>query len=140
MSSADMNHPSNSGVWPEDPYGDMTPILEASVEAARERHPSGKDVGTTAHEAIEGAIKADGEALPDALTAADRCDAGCGAGALYRVEKEFVIQPEGYAQPFINVSAFEFCHHHHNRYFPKLEELGYRLVGQNATLKAELYR
>lgn len=120
MNSADAWHPANA--WPNDPNGSLVPVLEASIDAAKQRHPS-----------------ASGDGPGVVLTAADRCDAGCGGGALYRVEKDNWIHPEGYAQPYINVSAFEFCHHHHHKFFPKLEEQGYRIAGQNPTLVAELY-
>jgi hypothetical protein len=122
MSSADMNHPSNSGVWPEDPYGDMAPILEASVEAAKERHPSGKEIGTGAHEAIEEEI----HGAPDVLSQADRCDNDCTAEALYRLQ--------------LRDMTLEFCHHHHAKHFPAMSPWGWKVVGRNASLHAELYR
>lgn len=58
-----------SAPWPADPRGDMVPILEASVEAAKQRHPSGSS-----------------SAQGVTLNATDRCD-GCGAGAVYRVSR-----------------------------------------------------
>lgn len=62
MNSADVWHPENN------PDGDMVPILEASIEEAKRRHPSAQP------------------ALPVSvtLTTADRCD-GCGAEAAYSV-------------------------------------------------------
>ena len=75
---------STQPTWPEDPDGDMTPILDASIEAAKGRHPSGKDIGTGAHEAIE--REAAEEAPLLVLTGADRCD-GCGVGAAYKVAR-----------------------------------------------------
>lgn len=60
--------------WPQDPEGDMAPILELSLDLidavraeSRERHPSSQP--------------------PSTLTAHDRCDR-CGAQALFRVAHE----------------------------------------------------
>lgn len=116
MSSADMNHPTNSGAWPEDPYGDMTPILEASVEAAKQRHPSGKGDAPT---------PAEPEVLADVLTAADRCDNGCGAGALYLLR-----HTDGH--------ELALCHHHRHKHAHRMT--AWAVVGQNSSLMAELYR
>lgn len=107
-----------TGTWPADPRGDMAPVLQASVEAAKMRHPSG--------------LRASG----DPLTAADRCD-GCGAGAAYRVEKERLHQPEGYAQPYVNVQALEFCGHHWRKHFPKMVDDGWTIVAVNPDLIQE---
>ncbi|WP_406530719.1 hypothetical protein [Streptomyces sp. I8-5] len=57
------------GVWPQDPDGDMTPILEQSIEAAKERHPSGTAIPVGLY-----------------LTAHDRCD-NCSAAAQFRVHR-----------------------------------------------------
>ncbi|MEV7566467.1 DUF7455 domain-containing protein [Streptomyces tanashiensis] len=104
-----------TGTWPADPRGDMAPILRASVEAAKMRHPSG------------------GGPSGVTLTAADRCDA-CGAAAVYRVEKELLLQPEGYTQPYINVSALEFCGHHWRKHSPLMVDDGWAVVAVNPAL------
>lgn len=57
--------------WPQDPNGDLAPILQASLDECRRRHPSGKAVGSVKTE----------------LTAADRCDR-CGAAAGFRLRKQ----------------------------------------------------
>ncbi|MFF8831285.1 hypothetical protein [Streptomyces sp. NPDC015131] len=75
--------------WPQDPNGDMTPILEASLEDAKQRHPSGKAV-------IDMTID------PPTLTAADRCDSRCPAAAAYRMWKP---TPAGH-------SEIDLCAHH----------------------------
>lgn len=85
-----------------------------SVEAAKKRHPSG--------------FVADVPPAPEAtplvvLNLADRCDQGCGAAALYRVQKG-----EG---------VLDFCHHHHNKIFPSLT--GWAVTGKNQSLYDELY-
>ncbi|MGW2207161.1 DUF7455 domain-containing protein [Streptomyces sp. NPDC001774] len=49
------------------PDGDLTPVLQASIDAAKLRHPSGK-------------------ANAIMLSVQDRCDR-CGAGAAYRICK-----------------------------------------------------
>lgn len=111
MSSADMNHESNSGVWPADPDGSMLPVLEASIEAetAKQRHPS-----------------ASGDTPGIVLTHSDRCDQGCGAGALYRLRHDV----GGY--------ELDLCHHHKNANAPKM--LAWTVVGQNPILMAELFK
>ncbi|GHF94409.1 DUF7455 domain-containing protein [Streptomyces hydrogenans] len=104
-----------TGTWPADPRGDMEPILRASVEAAKMRHPSAARTSW------------------DNLNATDRCDA-CGAAAVYRVERERLEQPEGYAQPYINVSALEFCGHHWRKHFPAMAGDGWTVVATNPAL------
>lgn len=108
------------GVWPQDPDGDMTPILEASMEAyeaARERHPSGAEVPPVPVDVVD--------TVREALTSADRCDNDCSAGALYRVKlREMVL---------------DFCHHHHHKHFPTMEPWGWKVVGENEGLLEELY-
>lgn len=103
--------------WPADPDGDMTPILEASVEAAKERHPSGKDIGTGAHEAIEGAV------VGEVLVAADRCDNDCPAAALYRLA--------------LREMRLDFCGHHQRKHFPEMEKWGWTIIGRNPELAPE---
>lgn len=107
MNSSDAWHESN--VWPNDPNGSLVPVLEASVEAAKQRHPSGK---------------APGEPATDTLTAADRCD-GCGAGALYRLAR--------------GMKRLLFCHHHYGKHLPKLAEDGWGVDGVNTDLMEALY-
>lgn len=109
--------------WPADPNGSLVPILEASVEAAKARHPSGKEIGTTMHESIE-------QTLPDSgvLTAADRCDAACGAAAVYQV-----------TSPDIGpASGLLYCLHHWRKHFPKMSEKGWKVTGANPELAAAL--
>jgi hypothetical protein len=115
VNSADAWHDSNA--WPNNPTGDMVPILEASVEAAKERHPSGKGEAMPSY-------RSDGFA--DVLTAVDRCDEGCSAAALYRLQ--------------LREMTLEFCHHHHAKHFPGMEPWGWKVTGMNASLHAELYR
>lgn len=98
-------------LWPADPDGDMTPILEASVEAAKTRHPSG--VGKP------GAVQ---------LTAADRCDNNCGAGAAYRVAHKL--------KPMI----LDFCGHHFRKHFPAMVDQEWAVVGGNPDLLTEQNR
>lgn len=100
--------------WPTEPYGDMVPILEASVEAAKERHPSA-DTFTPAPAL----------GLPDVLTAVDRCDNDCSAAALYRLQ--------------LREMTLEFCHHHYGKHFPEMRTWGWTVTGKNASLHAELY-
>lgn len=96
--------------WPEDPNGSLVPLLEASVEAAKQRHPS---------------------ALPgpsgDILTGADRCD-HCGGSALYRVQREL----NGVAR------VLDFCRHFFVKSFPAMAIDGWRVVGANPELFREL--
>ncbi|MFE6846585.1 hypothetical protein [Streptomyces sp. NPDC057686] len=57
----------SADAWsPGNPDGDMVPLLQASIEDAKRRHPSGK--------------------IRIILTQADRCDK-CGAPAAYRLQK-----------------------------------------------------
>lgn len=103
------------GVWPEDPNGDMTSILEASVEAyeaAKTRHPSGTDLPPD-------------PTVDQQLTAADRCDAACSAAALYRMRH------------MTGGHELDFCHHHHHKLSPRMT--AWTVVGRNDSLYAELY-
>lgn len=112
MNSADAWHESNAPAWPDDPNGSMLPILEASIEAAKARHPSAQSPPVAPPDAI-------------VLTAADRCDAACSAAALYRTAK--------------GNRYLDFCRHHLFRYFPKMSnEQGWKVVGSNPELFAEL--
>lgn len=103
MSAADFT--SKDWTWPAKPDGDMAPILEASIEAeqAKERHPSGEDVS-----AITGIV----------LTAADRCDTGCGAAAVYRVSA--------------GLNPLDYCGHHWRKFKPSMT--GWKVIGVNAEL------
>jgi hypothetical protein len=89
------------------------------IEAAKHRHPAGKGLTVSAGPP--------GTDTPSALNAADRCDSGCGAGALYRVAAGS------------SVSVLDFCHHHFGRFFPALEGEGWRIIAHNGSLLKELY-
>lgn len=88
--------------WPNDPYGDMAPILERSIEAAKARHPSGKG---SVVDVIE----------PVHLTAQDRCDA-CGAQAMYRVKSA------------ITLGELDMCGHHWNENASDLTFKGWVII------------
>ncbi|MGW0682940.1 DUF7455 domain-containing protein [Streptomyces sp. NPDC002754] len=107
MNSADAWHESND-VWPHNPDGDMSPILQASVQVEKERraaaiarHPSGKGIP-----------------MPT-LTAHDRCD-GCGAAALYRVA-DVSSQAS---------KTLDFCGHHYRKHSPNLLKKGWTTLVQ----------
>lgn len=93
-------------------------MKEADVEAAKERHPSGKEGAPPAPVDVVDAVR-------EPLTAADRCDNDCSAGALYRLKLRDMV--------------LDFCHHHHHKHFPTMEPWGWKIVGENAGLYAELY-
>jgi hypothetical protein len=109
VNSSDVWHTSDPDAYPNDPNGSLVPILEASVEAAKQRHPS-----------------ASGDTPGVVLTGADRCDEGCGAGALYRLR--------------LRAMELDFCHHHKAKYFPEMEAWGWVVIGMNPSLHAELFR
>jgi hypothetical protein len=91
--------------------------MDPDLEAAKQRHPSGKMVQDT---------PASPHGTPLAvLNALDRCDQGCGAAALYRVAS-------GRAE-------LDFCHHHKNKLFPAMEAEGWSVIGTNPSLMDELY-
>lgn len=100
-----------SAPWPADPRGDMVPILEASVEAAKQRHPSSSS-----------------SAQGVTLTAVDRCD-GCGAGAVYRVAKRITGMQE-----IVSNSLLDFCGHHWRKNFPSMVDKGWVVIGGNPDL------
>lgn len=100
------------GTYPADPTGDMAPILQASVEAAKMRHPSSSNASST------GVV----------LTAHDRCD-GCGAGAVYRVAKHITGMREIVAN-----SLLDFCGHHWRKNFPSMVDKGWVVIGGNPDL------
>lgn len=107
--------------WPTSPDGDMTPILELSIEvvAAMKRHPSGRAPMTPAPQ---------GEAFPAhrpagiKLTATDRCDA-CGGAAVFRVAKKETLSV-----------TLDFCGHHWRKSFPKMADSGWAVIGGNPDL------
>lgn len=98
---------------------------EIEVEAAKERHPSGKTIGTTAHKAIEEYAAQAREQANVKLNAADRCDADCSAAALYRVERA--------------ESVLDWCRHHFYKHFPSQVADGWKVTGANPDLFAELH-
>jgi hypothetical protein len=121
MNSADAWHESNDqnleallGLSVETIQAMKKAEREIEMEAAKERHPSGADVETVVPDTVS---------LPNVLTALDRCDAGCGAAALYRVSA--------------GLNVLDYCHHHHNRLFPNMP--GWVVTGENSDLYAELY-
>jgi hypothetical protein len=108
----------STAAWPEDPDGDMAPILEASVEAAKARHPSGRALYD--------------EAFPGngvMLTADDRCDR-CNAAAAYRVAKFAAGRP-------LQLDL-DLCLHHWKKNFPSMVSKGWLTIGGNPNLLAEL--
>lgn len=99
--------------WPTDPNGDMVPVLEQSIEAAKQRHPSGVEIiGVT----------------NIVLTAADRCDAECPAAALHRVE----YKPAGLDHH--TPAQLDFCGHHFRQSWPSLEATSWVVIGVNPDL------
>lgn len=112
MNSADAWH--EDAAWPTDPNGSLVPILEASVEEAKKRHPSSKPP-------ID-AITSPGSVV---LTGADRCDQ-CTSTALYRVRLRSKLL------------ELDWCRHHFFKYFPEQSLSGWAVVGANPELFAEL--
>lgn len=90
---------------------------EAEMEAAKQRHPAGKMLNATP--------PASNAVVMNVLNAADRCDQGCGAAALYRYRR--------------GSGELDLCHHHSGRFAPKLDEEGWVVVGNNDSLLKELY-
>lgn len=110
---------SEDDAWsPANPDGDLVPILEASLAAAKQQHPSGKDDTFTEPEAYASAP------VDGALTNADRCDEDCPQAALYRLQLRSMV--------------IEFCAHHHAKHFPVMERQGWRIIGTNDSLAASL--
>jgi hypothetical protein len=93
-------------------------MKEADMEAAMDRHPSGKEMAPPAPVDVVDTVR-------EGLTARDRCDDACSAAALYRIR--------------LDAMTLEFCHHHHNKHFPRLEPSGWQIVGENTGLYEELY-
>lgn len=118
---------------------------ETEVEAAKERHPSGKAIGTTAHRAIEEYAAQAREQANVKLTAADRCDADCSAAALYRVEQP-LMDPDawvGFGEPGgprkQEAPTLDWCRHHFYKHFPSQVADGWKVTGANPDLFAELH-
>jgi hypothetical protein len=103
VNSSDVWHESNLG--PDNPDGDMAPVLAASVAEAIARHPSGKGIGMAT------------------LTAADRCDA-CGAAAAYRVGTD----REQVGTEIVYRKVLDYCLHHWRKHYPKMSEQGWGIV------------
>lgn len=92
---------------------------EVEMEAAKQRHPSGKIVPAVGPGSVpEGVTLA-------VLNAADRCDAGCGAGALYRMRHD------------VGGHELDLCHHHRHKHAEKM--LAWSVIGTNPKLMTELY-
>ena len=90
-------------------------MKEAAVEAAKERHPAGKALDLPAPSGVE-------------LTAADRCDADCSAGALYRVHQ------------YAKALTLDWCRHHFFKHFPGQALDGWQVIGANPDLFDELHQ
>lgn len=113
--------------WPNDPNGDMTPILRASIEEAKTRHPSGKVKGFTVVAQHEPTLDETFSSHPSGnqLTAADRCDS-CIAAAVYRVAMAD------------RTLALDYCLHHWRKHFPVMSAQGWGIIGANAELAAAI--
>jgi hypothetical protein len=81
-------------------------LKEAAVEAAKERHPSALPVVDLPSEG-------------DILTAADRCDDACTAGAVYRMR-------DGKGNRIL-----DFCGHHWRKHAPGMADQGWKVTGTN---------
>lgn len=92
--------------WPDDPDGSLVPVLEASIEAAKKRHPSGK-----------------GESVETVVPTFDPCDR-CGHAAAYRVGKF-----DENDRPLD--MALNFCGHHFRKIFPPMADQGWAVIGGN---------
>lgn len=117
---------------------------EHRMEAAKERHPSGKAIGTTAHAEIERTL-AEARAQGVVLNATDRCDADCSAAALYRVEQP-LMDPDawvGFGEPGgprkQEAPTLDWCRHHFYKHFPAQVADGWKVTGANPDLFAELH-
>lgn len=125
--------------WPEDPYGDMAPILRASLEASKARHPSGKMKGfnMVTEPIMDEAVSIPAGATPVAnvLTKDDRCD-HCGAEAAYRVTRPDLAindDPERSGNP-----TLDFCMHAWRKNFPTMSAAGWIVLGANTVLLAAI--
>lgn len=92
-------------------------MKEAAVEAAKERHPS----------ALPPVLPGSDIANSDVLTAADRCDDACTAGAVYRMR-------HGKGN-----RVLDFCGHHWRKHAPKMADQGWKVTGSNPEAIAALY-
>lgn len=97
--------------WPEDPYGDMEPILRASIQEVRERHPSEK--------ADRLMISEIAVPYPE-LTLMDRCDS-CNAAAAYRVAL------------MGSTLTLDMCGHHFQKHIRALIDKGWMVTHGPAT-------
>lgn len=89
-------------------------LKEAAVEAAKERHPSSLP-------------PVDPEAGGTVLTAADRCDDACSAGAVYQM---------GLSK---SNRVLLFCGHHWRKHAPKMYDQGWTVTGTNPDAIAAMY-
>lgn len=98
--------------WPEDPYGDMVPILRESVEAAKRRHPSGRG----------SAVDTIDDTPPlDVLSLSDRCDAcGVAVAAQYRLSL-----PHAHAHSRV----LDLCGHHYVKHSTLMFAHGWVVTG-----------
>jgi hypothetical protein len=88
-------------------------MKEAAVEAAKERHPSGKAVSPL------DAVTAPGSVV---LNHGDRCD-HCGVAAVYRV-----------ADSKAQNRVLDFCLHAFRKHFPPMANQGWAVIGGNTSL------
>lgn len=100
----------------------MTPILQASIDAAKARHPSGKAMAMTAP-----------------LTAADRCDR-CSAAAAYRIQK--TLYPDALLDPTVMdvptpTLTLDFCGHHWRHVAADMYAEGWKVTAANADVARE---
>jgi hypothetical protein len=110
--------------YPLDPTGDMVPILEASIEAVKARHPSGVDMQEPSAQ-----VK---------LTVHDRCDQ-CGAAAVYRVAKARTwVEGQTLAAGEDLLKTLDFCLHHWRKNFPPMMPQGWAVIGGNPELLAAM--
>lgn len=111
------------GDWPDDPYGDMVPLLRASVEDAKRRHPSGKG------NVMEGVQ----EEIEVCLTAADRCDM-CSAAAQFRMQMQ-LLDPDSWRMGLdgdlepVPRPTLDFCGHHYVKNSIMLSSSGWNVTG-----------
>lgn len=97
--------------WPSDPDGDMVPILEASIEAAKRRHPSGKAVTVNA--------TTSSPPVPAPPTQPmDRCDA-CSAAAMFRAHRYAANKLTG---------VLDMCGHHWRKHSAAMFAAGWLVV------------
>lgn len=107
----------STAAYPEDPAGDMVPILEASIEAAKERHPSGKAV-------VDAPAVGTTEVVDIGLGLA--CDEACPQPALHRLRLGSKSM------------ELDFCSHHYGKHFPGMKDFGWAIVGTSFELANQL--